>query len=119
MWSNPVQCTLQLRSRLRNGILFSIFKRHLDRIHNTLSSEDRWRAETATELGLEMADGPDIPPVEENGSTNACHDRADPKWRRPFGGEDAVCSVLALLCKLVMSKGVGREDCVERDAVDG
>ncbi len=117
--SNPVHCALQLRSRPSNSILFSLFKRHLDRIHNTLPPEDHWRAETATELWLEMTDGPNIPPVAENGSTNACHDRAGSEWRGPFGGEDTICPLLTLLCKLLMLKGGGREHRVERDAVDG
>ena len=116
---DPLHCVIQPLGRPGDSGIFFDFKRHLDRLHDTLPSEDHRQAETATELGLEMADGPDIPPVEEDRSTDARYYRADPEWCGPFGVEDALCSLFTLFCKFVMFEAVGREHRVEGNAVDG
>lgn len=65
-----------------------------------------------------MADGTNIPLVEEDRRADTGHGRADSKNRRSFGLDNALRSILALIRKLGVADIVWRERFVNGDAAE-
>jgi hypothetical protein len=78
--------------------LLVIVQWDLDRPYDSLPPKDHRQAKTTTELWLEMADGTNIPFIEQDRGADAGHDGADSKRRRPFGLNNALRPMFALIC---------------------
>jgi hypothetical protein len=86
-----------------------IVERYLNRPYDSLPPKDHRRAKTTTKVWLEMADGANIPPIEQDRRADAGDDGADSKRRPSFGLYNAFRPMFALICKLVVVESISRK----------
>lgn len=116
---NPVPRALKHLCRFGYTRLFIAAQRHLYGTHDSISAEDNRQAEIATKFRLEVADRTNIALVQEDRRADARHDGTDSKRSRPFGSDNTLRTMLALMREFVaVNRGIGRNRYVDRDTAD-
>lgn len=84
-----VQRALQRCGRFHDRLFLPRIQGHPDCLDNPRSPKDDRQTETAAELGLEVADWPDISPVLHDGPADTCHDGPNAEGCFSFDVHDA------------------------------
>lgn len=96
-----------------------LLKSRVDAFNNALPANNRWAAQAAAQVRLEVADRPYLALVEDDGAAQACYDRADTEGGRALCLQNPLRARLALLLELgAIQPRRGRHDVGDGDTAD-